>query len=126
MNTTDIKRFESILTARIAELEKLTRSRDGISIERSADQLDEIQGASERALAVGNLDRQSAQLRNARAALRRVPQGSYGICHDCEEDIHPRRLAALPWALYCIKCQEARDRRDEYRGRDANFLASAA
>src|SRR6266481_5531186 len=103
------KRFEAILTARVAELERLIRNRDGIVVERSADQLEEIQWASERAIAVHNLDREFNQLRNARAALRRIQEGSFGTCQQCDDDIHPKRLAAVPWASFCIVCQEAVD-----------------
>src|SRR6267154_3044295 len=103
------KRFEAILTARVAELERLIRNRDGIVVERSADQLEEIQWASERAIAVHNLDREFNQLRNARAALRRIQEGSFGTCQHCDEDIHPKRLAAVPWAPFCIRCQDAAD-----------------
>jgi len=105
----ELNRYRAILAARVAELEGLVRRRDGITIERSADLLDEIQRASERALAVGNLDRESDQLRSVRAALRRIQEGSFGTCQDCEEDIHPKRLAAIPWASLCIRCQEAAD-----------------
>ena len=51
--------FRNTLTPRLAELERITRQRHGIIIERSADQVDEVQ-SSERALAVGNLDRYAA------------------------------------------------------------------
>jgi DnaK suppressor protein len=125
MTTNEMNRFETILTARIGELEKLARHRDGIAIERSPDQLDEIQAATERALAVCNLDRDFVQLRHARAALLRVREGSYGTCQQCEGDIHPKRLAALPWALYCISCQEARDR-NPGKQESSDFFASAA
>jgi DnaK suppressor protein len=30
----------------------------------------------------------------------------------CEEDIKPKRLDAVPWTKYCIRCQEAADRQD--------------
>ena len=110
MTRNELNRFEAVLTARIAELEHLTRLRDGITVERSADQLDEIQAASQRTLAVYNLDREFNQLRDARAALRRIQEGSFGMCQECEDDIHPKRLAALPWALFCIRCQEVVDR----------------
>jgi hypothetical protein len=53
---------------KVAELERFTRHREGITIERSADQLEEIQAASQRALAVCNLDREFNELRNAPAA----------------------------------------------------------
>src|ERR1700719_4032598 len=110
MRKTEMDRFRAVLTARVAELERFTRNRDGITIERSADQLDEIQAASQRALAVCNLDREFNQLRDTRAALRRIPEGNFGTCHECDEDIHPKRLAAVPWATFCVRCQEAADR----------------
>jgi DnaK suppressor protein len=40
------------------------------------------------------------------AALDRLATGDYGVCADCGEAITPRRLAAIPWAAYCIRCQE--------------------
>jgi DnaK suppressor protein len=106
-------RFRAILTARVAELERLTRQRDGITVERSADLLEEIQAASERALAVSNLDRDYSQLQNARAALLRIQGGIFGTCEHCDEEIHPKRLVAVPWAAFCIRCQEAFDRDPE-------------
>jgi DnaK suppressor protein len=107
---TEVDRFQALLTAKIVELERFTRHREGIAVERSADQLDEIEAASQRTLAVCNLDRNYNHLRNVRAALRRIEEGSFGICQKCDEDIHAKRLAAVPWALFCIRCQEAVDR----------------
>ena len=100
MTKNELDRYRAPLTARVTELERFTRHRDGITIERSADQLDEIQAASERALAVSNLDRESTQLRNIREALRRIQEGSFGTCQECDGDIHPKPLAAVPWAKY--------------------------
>ncbi len=110
MTETEVNRFRAVITARVAELERFTRHRDAITVERSADQLEEIQAASQRALAVCNLDREFNQLRDARAALRRIQEGTFGTCRECDEDIHPKRLAAVPWATFCIRCQEAVDR----------------
>lgn len=109
MTKSEMNRFRTILAARVAELELLIRHRDGITVERTADLLDEIQSASERAFAASNLDRECNQLRNARAALRRIQDGSFGTCQECDEDIHPKRLAAVPWALLCLRCQEEAD-----------------
>ena len=109
MTKSELDRLRTILTAKVAELERSTRHREWITIERSADQMEEIQAASERALTVCNLDREFNQLRNARAALRRIPEGSFGTCQQCDDDIHPKRLAAVPWATFCIRCQEAVD-----------------
>src|SRR6202163_2858821 len=129
MTKTEVNRFRAALTARVAELERFTRNRDGITIERSAYQLDEIQAASQRALAVCNLDREFNQLRDARAALRRIQEGNFGICQECEEEIHPKRLAAVPWATFCIRCQEAADRNfdlEENQASSRDLLGRAA
>jgi DnaK suppressor protein len=127
MTTSELPRFRAMLTARVAELEDLTRKRDGITVERSADELDETQAASQRALAVCNLDREYNQLRNARAALRRIEEGNFGTCLGCDEDIHPKRLLAVPWALFCIRCQEAVDRSlEEIQAPSGDLLGRAA
>src|SRR3954467_8027193 len=110
MTKTEINKFKKILENKREELEHIVRNRDAITIEKSADALDEVQHAAERELAIRNLDRESNLLRNVRSALRRIDEGSFGICLHCEEEISPKRLAAVPWAPYCIQCQEQADR----------------
>ena len=100
---------EEILERRAVELALVLRNRDGITIEKSADQMDEVQYASERDLAIRNVDRETVQLREIRAALRRIHEGSYGICVECDTAISSKRLAAMPSARLCIRCQEAAD-----------------
>ena len=46
------------------------------------------------------------QLRLIEEALDRLHAGDYGICLSCEEPIPTKRLHALPWARYCVSCQE--------------------
>lgn len=46
-------------------------------------------------------------LRQVDDALRRVELGTYGTCQECEEPISTRRLDAVPWAKFCVACQEA-------------------
>jgi DnaK suppressor protein len=101
--------FQKILENKEAELARVLSKRDDIAIEKSADQLDEIQYATERDLAIRNVDRESTLLRDVKAALRRVQDGSFGTCIECESPIGPKRLEALPWAVRCIQCQGAMD-----------------
>ena len=61
-------------------------------------------------------------------ALRRLDEGAYGRCFDCSEEIAEARLRALPFAVRCKDCEEAREtvRRREppaalRRGRLADF-----
>jgi DnaK suppressor protein len=102
--------FQEILKRKEAELLQVLRTREGIAIEKSADQMDEIQYASERYMAMRNVDRDSNLLRDVKAALRRIQDDSFGICIECESAINPKRLAAVPWASRCIQCQDAADR----------------
>lgn len=113
MTKTEINKFKKILETKQDELEQIVRNRDAITIEKSADALDEVQHAAERELAIRNLDRESNLLRNVRSALRRIDDGSFGICLHCEEEISPKRIAAVPWAPFCIQCQEQADKNQE-------------
>jgi DnaK suppressor protein len=42
-------------------------------------------------------------------ALRRLEEGAYGDCFECGEEIAPARLRALPFAVRCKDCEEARE-----------------
>jgi DnaK suppressor protein len=46
------------------------------------------------------------QLRLVDEALDRVQSGDFGVCLACEQPIPSKRLQALPWARYCVPCQE--------------------
>ena len=45
-------------------------------------------------------------LREIADAIERIEQDTYGICMECEEPISAKRLDAVPWARYCVTCQE--------------------
>ena len=47
-----------------------------------------------------------SQLRMVEEALDRLDSGDYGVCLSCEEAIAPKRLEAIPWARYCVVCQD--------------------
>ena len=126
MNRTELEKYKAILLAKQAELSGGLRNRDEILIEKTPDALDEVQLAGERELAIRNLDREASLLRNVRAALFRINDGSYGVCLHCEEDIKPKRLEAVPWAAFCIRCQEAVDRHDPAMRDRAHVLLEQA
>ncbi len=44
------------------------------------------------------------------AALKRIDEGTYGICTNCDKPIAVGRLEALPWATLCIDCRRDRER----------------
>jgi DnaK suppressor protein len=127
MTRTELDDFRRILTTKHAELARGTGRRDGIAIERTPDALDEVQLAAQRELATRGLERESRLLRNVRAALDRIADGAYGTCLECDEEISQKRLHAVPWAAFCIKCQERTDQASQGRfASPESFLREAA
>lgn len=126
MTKAELEKYRTILEAKQAELTGALRNRDEIVIEKAPDALDEVQLAGERELAIRNLDRDSNMLRQIRRALDRIADGSFGVCLHCEEDISPKRVNAVPWAAYCIKCQEQVDRHEIDVEEPTDLFASAA
>lgn len=51
-------------------------------------------------------------------ALRKLDEGTYGICEDCGEAISEQRLKILPFAIYCTDCQESREEIEEIERRE--------
>ena len=46
------------------------------------------------------------------SALTRIQQGKYGVCIKCGKKIPQARLEALPYALMCIECKTAEEKRN--------------
>ena len=126
MTRIELNSFRAALSAKHAEATQTLGRREGLTIERTPDALDEVQFAAARELSTRTLERESAILREVRAALDRIADGSFGECLHCEEEISQKRLKAVPWATLCIACQEEADgnrKRDvEYHER---FLRAA-
>ncbi len=53
---------------------------------------------------------ESQELANIDAALRRIREGTYGTCEGCEKRIPVARLQAIPYARFCVKCQQEQDK----------------
>ena len=55
-------------------------------------------------------DRRAGMLAQIDLALKKMDEGTYGRCENCEEEIRPARLRAQPFAVRCTRCQEAWER----------------
>ena len=109
MTTKTVGELEKTIRANVIELSRTAGRRDQIVVEKSADHLETLFGTEQRDLAVRNLELNSIKLKESNAALARIANGTYGVCLECEEPISAKRLAALPTAALCIRCQEAAD-----------------
>jgi len=109
MANADLRLVRQALEAQLKEAPSNKTLGHSIHIQQAADPIDMTQQAAERDFAVQILDRGSKLVRRLRSAIDRIDDGSYGLCLECEEEIAPKRLKAIPWAELCIHCQEKAD-----------------
>ncbi|MFT3915426.1 MAG: TraR/DksA C4-type zinc finger protein [Anaeromyxobacteraceae bacterium] len=114
MTETQLEQHRTVLRdRRRALLESFRRIGEGIEALRSADRDPEFEEGAQLDHESFTLSRvgeaQRRELGQIDAALTRVDAGDYGVCRDCENDIDPRRLKALPYALLCTECAERRE-----------------
>jgi len=75
-------------------------------LEDPSDSGDLSQQSHEEWLFLNRNNLEKTLLREVEEALARVKEGTYGVCQECQEPISPKRLQALPWARFCVRCQE--------------------
>jgi DnaK suppressor protein len=122
----NVSEFRRVLKAKYDELSSSVSNREEIAVETAADEIDRLQQQLSRDIAVRNLDQTSRLLKSVRAALDRVEDEVYGVCLRCEEPIPEKRLKAVPWAAYCVSCQETMDSQHAMGEDDSDTIAFAA
>lgn len=76
------------------------------SDEASEDLVDRANNSYQREFMFNLSGAERIKLRQVEGALERLDQGEYGTCEHCREPIGAQRLKAIPWARYCVDCQE--------------------
>lgn len=110
MSVNTLNSFRKMLEAKREELLSKTSDREEIRIEHAAEEFDRLQQQLNREVAIRNLDRESLLLKQVHGALARLDEDTFGVCLRCDEPIPEKRLKAVPWAAYCVPCQEIVDR----------------
>jgi DnaK suppressor protein len=104
--------FKRRLEARTAETQRTIANSEqeirAISA-RQADSADQAAAEYERQALAHKAAVARQTLRNLTQALERIRRGTFGECAECGNEIEPKRLEAIPWARYCLKCQELRE-----------------
>ena len=111
MNGTDVNQHKAVLMAVREVIVQKSRRREAIWVAHSNKRMETVQLAVERDFGNRALELENRSLRQVDAALKRIEEGKFGTCLECEEPISPKRLAAVPWATYCLRCQELDDSR---------------
>lgn len=113
LNTKDLKALQDSLLQREQQLlreieraadEQEQHAEDTEDLPREPD-ANQSRDSSDREVRHAEEMRDQQELRDVRAALQRVADGSYGECVDCGKDIALARLQVFPSAKRCIQCQ---------------------
>lgn len=100
----DIK--EKLLTERELLIQKLKGNDLSIDDSETPDPVDLAVRNYSKNVQLAVSENESRQLTLIDEALRRIDDDEYGLCQNCEKEINQKRLAAIPWARYCLDCQE--------------------
>jgi len=118
MNKKDAKKFEKLLEAERDRLSSgLRRIEEEHLYDASPEQAGDLTSYAEvgtehfeRETMLNIASSESQRLREINEALRRIEQGSYGICEGCNKEIPRKRLEVFPSARHCVECQSKLER----------------
>jgi DnaK suppressor protein len=113
MDKKKLKQFEAILlehrkalAGMVERTEDYGREADS---ELTQDPADKASSSYTKELLFSQSTSERNTLRLIEEALERIADGTYGMCVNCGQEIQIKRLEAIPWARYCIKCQELQE-----------------
>ena len=108
MKKNKLKHFQSLLenicTEIVGDVEKAHHNKKSSEVEQMADISDDAARSYGRKLQ-GDLEEQEwVKLKQVEVALKKVGDGEYGICEQCEQEILETRLEIMPYTEFCIQC----------------------
>ncbi len=107
MSSIDVKKYKDILEKKKEELMASAPARTPATEpgSKSGDWIDQSSQENDLHVRLALKQTDSKLLRAIDEAIHRIEQGTYGICMDCENEIAPARLEAVPWTRVCIDCK---------------------
>ena len=95
------------LFRQVTEAEMSSRERD---LEATQDPADMAANAYTKELLISMSANDRRLLALIDEALHRIEMGGFGECVNCGEPVQEKRLEAVPWARFCLKCQDLQER----------------
>jgi DnaK suppressor protein len=107
MHTIEVKKYRDLLERKKDELMASAPARTPATDpgSKSGDWIDQSSQESDLHVRLALKQTDSKLLRAIDEAIHRIDQGTYGICMECENEIAPARLEAVPWTRVCIDCK---------------------
>jgi len=108
MKKNKLKHFQSLLenirTKIVGDVEKAHHNKKSNEVEQMADISDDAARSYGRKLQGDLEEHEWVKLKQVEAALKKVEDGEYGICEQCEQEILETRLEIMPYTEFCIQC----------------------
>ena len=106
MNEVNLEEIKEKLIAERELIEKLKGNDLSVDASETPDPVDLAVRNYSKNVMLAVSENESRQLLLINEALERIADDEYGVCQNCEQDINPKRLNAVPWARFCLSCQE--------------------
>ena len=117
MTKTELEKFRKVLESQLKELQTdFGRKFENMGSPALADVNDQASLESERSFELRIKDRERKLIGKVQEALKKVTEGTYGVCESCGESIGSKRMMARPVTTLCINCKsemEADEKREE-------------
>ena len=110
-----LKRFKKLFESQKANVlytDKVLRDDFVVNNDDRMDDVDQASSDVEQALRMRLRNREMLLIKKIDESLKRITEGTFGICSSCENDIELKRLEARPTATLCIACKEDEERRE--------------
>jgi DnaK suppressor protein len=95
-------------TSALARIRELRRNQGDDDASSPGDEMDVARSLTDVETNASLIERAEERLKSIDDAFARLGRGRYGICEQCENEIAVERLKVLPFATYCVDCQQER------------------
>ena len=98
----------------VLEISRRSKASTESAVQDIGDILDSVSEERTRELDLILTDREKRKLAQIDDAIERIEENTYGLCEECGVKIPKARLKVLPFAIYCVECQEKNEREEKY------------
>ena len=111
----EVSELRAALVGLCGELERLMRitleGTRSVDLDEPIGRLTRMDAIQQQKMAAANRRSHDIRLQQVRQALEAIERGAYGVCRRCDDPIGYPRLRARPESPYCLRCQDAVDRK---------------
>lgn len=112
MKQTELNNFKKLLLQRRAQILELEKSYENEAFSHSGDTTSRVlpadMGNDEtiRDIDIQLVENEIKEIQLIDESLQKIENGTYGVCMECGQNINLQRLEVLPYAHYCVRCEE--------------------